>query len=240
MYKNYIFDLYGTLVDIHTDEASPVLWNKLALFYSFKGADYSPEELKNSYSEKIQLKKSSILTTSYPDFPIEEIFNSLFEDKGVATSTDTVDDVSQLFRVLSIEYLKLYDGVLELLELLKEKKKKVYLLSNAQRIFTLYEMKILGIEKYFDGICFSSDYYVCKPDEQFYNVVIDKFNLDIRDSIMIGNDFIADIEGANAVGLNSLYIDSNISPEITRDLQSTYSVMNGNVRDIAPLILKNI
>ena len=28
-YKNYIFDFYGTLVDILTDEKDPVLWDKL-------------------------------------------------------------------------------------------------------------------------------------------------------------------------------------------------------------------
>ena len=26
-FKNYIFDFYGTLVDIETDEESPVLWD---------------------------------------------------------------------------------------------------------------------------------------------------------------------------------------------------------------------
>jgi len=31
-YENYVFDLYGTLVDIHTDENSEGLWEKLALF----------------------------------------------------------------------------------------------------------------------------------------------------------------------------------------------------------------
>ena len=29
-YENYIFDLYGTLVDIHTDEEKTELWEKLA------------------------------------------------------------------------------------------------------------------------------------------------------------------------------------------------------------------
>jgi putative hydrolase of the HAD superfamily len=30
MYKNIIFDLYGTLVDIHTDEQNPKFWQKFA------------------------------------------------------------------------------------------------------------------------------------------------------------------------------------------------------------------
>lgn len=28
MYQNYIFDLYGTLVDIHTNEKKAYLWKK--------------------------------------------------------------------------------------------------------------------------------------------------------------------------------------------------------------------
>lgn len=29
-YPNCIFDLYGTLVDIHTDESRPEFWKKMA------------------------------------------------------------------------------------------------------------------------------------------------------------------------------------------------------------------
>ena len=32
MYQNYIFDLYGTLVDIHTNEKKAYLWKELSLF----------------------------------------------------------------------------------------------------------------------------------------------------------------------------------------------------------------
>lgn len=88
----------------------------------------------------------SITDTKYPDFPLENIFLALFEDKNISVSDDTIRDITQIFRILSIRYLKLYDGVIELLELLKEKDRNIYLLSNAQRIFTLYEMKLLGIE----------------------------------------------------------------------------------------------
>ena len=240
MYKNYVFDLYGTLVDINTDEDCEVLWEKLSLFYKFKGADYSPLSLKEAYKEKVKKAQSAITDTKYPDIVLEEVFNDLFEDKNVYVSKDTLYDTAHLFRVLSIKYIKLYDGVIELLELLKKKGKKVYLLSNAQRIFTLYEMKMLGIEKFFDDILFSSDFKVCKPDILFYNQLLEKLNLDKHDTNMIGNDYIADIEGAYNFGIHSLYIDSNLSPEINSKLKSTYSIMDkdGTVNKIASFIVK--
>ena len=45
-YDNYIFDLYGTLVDIHTNEKKAYLWKKMSLFFGMKGAAYEPKELR--------------------------------------------------------------------------------------------------------------------------------------------------------------------------------------------------
>ena len=36
-YKNYIFDLYGTLIDINTNEWSAQLWKKMAILYGYYG-----------------------------------------------------------------------------------------------------------------------------------------------------------------------------------------------------------
>lgn len=49
-YDNYVFDLYGTLVDIHTEEDFPKLWEKLALFFGYYGAIYEPKELQKRYA----------------------------------------------------------------------------------------------------------------------------------------------------------------------------------------------
>ena len=45
MYKNYIFDLYGTLIDINTDEWSAKLWKSLQILYAYHGAEYTPQEI---------------------------------------------------------------------------------------------------------------------------------------------------------------------------------------------------
>lgn len=238
MYNNYIFDLYGTLIDINTDESNIELWYKLSLFYSFKGALYTSNELKDSYEKLVKANLSSITNTKYPDFPLENIFSKLYIDKGINPSNELITDTAHLFRILSIKYIKLYDGVIELLKLLQSKGKKIYLLSNAQRVFTLYEMRLLGIEQYFDDILFSADYKVCKPDKNFYEILINKHNLDIKSSIMIGNDYICDIEGASNVGLHSLYMHSNLSPEIKTALKSKYTIMNVDIEKISELIIK--
>ena len=54
MYQNYIFDFYGTLVDIHTNESKPYLYKKIAGLYASYGAIYTPAEWKKQYIKSSQ------------------------------------------------------------------------------------------------------------------------------------------------------------------------------------------
>ena len=47
-YRDLIFDLYGTLVDIRTVENDAV-WAKTAVYFGFYGASYSGMELKQAF-----------------------------------------------------------------------------------------------------------------------------------------------------------------------------------------------
>ena len=48
-YRDLIFDLYGTLVDIHTEE-DDLVWEKTALYFGFYGAHYTPTELRSAFT----------------------------------------------------------------------------------------------------------------------------------------------------------------------------------------------
>ena len=48
MYDNYIFDLYGNLVDIHTNESKPSLWENMARYMTLQGAPYDSGELRRA------------------------------------------------------------------------------------------------------------------------------------------------------------------------------------------------
>ena len=218
MYDTCIFDLYGTLVDIRTDENKEELWEKLPLFYAFYGAFYTPEELARSYKRltgEMTAGHEALRRDSHEAFPeirIEEVFRALFEEKGIAPDEPLVRHAGQFFRILSMEFIRLYDGTEEMLSAVKESGRKIYLLSNAQRIFTEYEMNALGITKYFDGIFISSDEGCKKPDLKFFRKLIDTCGIDPERAVMVGNDGICDIEGAKRAGLGTVYVHSDISP----------------------------
>lgn len=92
MYRNYVFDLYGTLVDIHTDENNEMVWEKLSLFYGYYGASYQPKELKDSYMRLVReaerdcgntelISGSSKGHEGNPEIQIETVFEKLFTGK---------------------------------------------------------------------------------------------------------------------------------------------------------------
>lgn len=233
-YDTYVFDLYGTLVDIHTEENDNTLWEKLAMFYGYYGALYEPEELQNVYDELVKGKEASLKMTlegdprysheASPEIEITEVFEELFVRKGITPTKELSVHAGQFFRVLSTIYVKVYPGTVEMLERLKDAGKKVYLLSNAQRIFTEYEMRVLDIFKLFDAVLISSDYKTKKPDKRFFDILIDTYNIDASKTLFIGNDSRTDIGGAKTVSFDTFYVNSNISPENDKADSADYVV----------------
>ena len=245
MYSCYLFDLYGTLVDIHTDEEKNTLWEKLSIFYGYYGASYMPEELNKQYLLEVANRQKQakdmqgISHEAQPEIELEYVFQELFRHKGIQADLALSIYAGQLFRVLSTEYIKLYDGAKVLLETLKQQGKKIYLLSNAQNIFTRYELKYLGIEDLFDDIFISSVYGCKKPDTAFYMKPIQKHHLKPEDTIMIGNDYKCDILGAKQVGLNTFYIHSNLSPDLEEEVKSTHYLMEMDLQKVRKILLED-
>ena len=215
-YKNYIFDLYGTLVDINTDEWSAQLWKKMAILYGYYGAAYTFKELGKAYRELVEQEKKAV-RQRHPaytviDIKIEKVFRALFTRKGVKPKKATVLEVCEVFRCFSTKYIKLYDGVTELLDTIK---------ANGG-----------CISPYFDGICISSDEECSKPDSHYFEILFDRYGLKKEESVMVGNDYLSDIGGAADFGIDSVYIHQSISPEIKGELRSNFTVMDGDVHKI--------
>ena len=130
-YKNYIFDFYGTLVDIWKDEENEKLWEQMAALYATYGADYSAAELKANYDNHIkrqenQLRKRSQLEHVEVDLVV--VFIELLLEAPHKHATDSIildletwgNLIAQTFRMLSRKKLQTYENTLATLKTLKE------------------------------------------------------------------------------------------------------------------------
>lgn len=223
MYQNYIFDLYGTLVDIETKEEKSSLWKKLAQLYSLQGAGYTAAEIRIRYrklaeTEEKRLAEEGGLPQEDVEICLEKVFEALFREKGIEPEKRQVFDMGLFFRNESLCHIRLFPGARELLLRLKAAGRSIYLLSNAQRIFTEPEMRMLGIYELFDGVLYSSDAGVKKPARQFYEKLFLQYQLDKSTSVMVGNDAVADAQGAHDFGIPSIYVHTVQSTPLTKPL----------------------
>lgn len=213
-YTDLIFDLYGTLVDIHTEE-SDIVWEKTALYLGYYGASFTGESLKAAFTAEMSRREAQAGQSyeMFPDIPFDSIIAELLHKQGITERTDALAlNAAQVFRVASTEYIRLYDGVLEALAELRCRGFRLWLLSNAQHAFTAYELRYLRLTDQFDGIYLSSDYQCRKPDVRFFRALLEEQQLDPRTCLMIGNDRDTDIAGAQAAGLSTLYMHTNLTP----------------------------
>lgn len=228
MYDNYIFDLYGTLADIHTNESKASLWKYMAGYMALQGAPYSGPELRKRYRALIaaqRLERYKKYRTQFPglspdevEVDLSEVFSRLYSEKGVAAAPGMLADWALMYRTISLQHLRLFEGAETLLRELRRLGKKVYLLSNAQRLFTEPELRHLGIYDLFDDVLISSDIGFMKPSPRFYGALTEKHHLDVKASVMVGNDWQADAWGAHNNGLASMYVHTAQSPEPTGQL----------------------
>ena len=213
-YTDLVFDLYGTLVDIHTEE-NDLVWEKTALFFGFYGVHLTPQALKAAFIAELQRReaKAGQSYECFPDIPFEQVMAEIFRANGADEEADRLGlQAAQLFRISSIEYIRVYPHVVEALAALREKGYRLWLLSNAQRVFTAYELRLLQLDTLFDGVYISSDYGCRKPDSRFYRALMEERQLSPEQCLMIGNDRFTDIAGAKNAGMDTLYMHTGLTP----------------------------
>jgi len=217
-YKNYIFDLYGTLIDIYTDEEQMSLWKTLATFYSHYGVDYKPHELKFAYKRTVKeeerlLKNKAI---DYPEIDLETVFLRLLKEapKGHPTTRLVQDEkewavaVANIFRIESYKKIKVYKNAEKVLSSLKISGAKLYLLSNAQRAFSVPEFEVTQLSRFFKAAYISSDAGIKKPDPHFLEMLLSAEGLDRKDCVMVGNDLDSDMKMAGDCGMDGILINT--------------------------------
>ena len=220
-YSACFFDLYGTLVDIHTREDTPKLWKTMADWYNAHGGNYSFAELRQAYRDNCQREEKALqerqrmkgLCVAEAEIDIGNVFASLFQGRNCSADDAEVREAAILFRKTSLTHLRLYRHARELLKAVRDSGSRVVLLSNAQSLFTRWELEMLGIDTCFDAIYLSSEWGVKKPDPLFYSTALRDQALKPEECLMTGNDWRCDIEGSRAAGMDQYYIHTHLSPK---------------------------
>lgn len=214
---NFLFDLYGTLADIKTDEEMQSLWFGFAWLLG----ESDINKVKDEY-HAICKKYADGCAHKFAEFDLLRVFEEMVENRGADKSKAT--DAAREFRLLSRQKLRSFPYVAEMLQGLKERGAGVYLVSNAQACFTKDEIDELGFTPLFDGILISSDAGVKKPDTAIFDIAFEKFSLDKNECIYVGNDLHDDVLGASNAGLKTVYIETEQSGKYDIEITPDHTV----------------
>ncbi len=210
--KNFIFDLYNTLISIHTDEGCERTWLPVAGFFAERGLSVERwETLRDWYHEIFSDNVKELKAEGkyeYPEGDIIEVFRRMAKRLGGDWDRETAGEAATCMRRASIEHIYVFDGVQKLFAELRARGAKIFLLSNAQAILTRYELEECGLsEDKFDGMLLSSECGCRKPDKKFFEMLFDKYGLEKADSVMVGDDRWSDGKGAKAFGIKYVFAE---------------------------------
>jgi len=119
----------------------------------------------------------------------------------------------ELINNLSIDYIEvlpknnhLFDGAHEILKHLKPKY-KLHIITNGFNEVQYKKLENSGLSGYFDKIITSEDAGVKKPNPIIFKYALEKAQTTSKESMMIGDNWEADVMGAINNGLDAIYFN---------------------------------
>lgn len=203
--KGIIFDCYGTLIDIDTDEDDYYTYDTVSKWLKYKGVKIDPDLLRSEYHSKIR-DKMEASKEKYPEVRVEEIFAEICGENAIWKSDTTYlgIETSKVFRSASLRRLRPFQESMEILKRYKDL--SLCLVSNGQRVFSEKELRFLGLYEFFDHVIFSSDMRYKKPDQRIFRIALERMKLKPEEVLSVGDTAENDIIAPQEIGMEAMHI----------------------------------
>ena len=202
--KAILFDLYGTLLDIRTEEHELGPWNVLANFLRYRGSRASGVELQQEYFRRVTETLNGSSET-HPDIDVVSVFRAMMEAHRVESTPELGEMVAQLFRSLTIRRFNLFPETEDVLRQLAARF-RLGLVTDSQKPYVYPELKMLDLEKYFSVITCSAHFGYRKPDPRLFEDALRRMELREDEVVYVGDSTDRDVTGAFNAGIAAVWI----------------------------------
>jgi putative hydrolase of the HAD superfamily len=195
------FDLYGTLIDIRTDEDDPGVYATLSEFLAYSGVVIPPTDLAREYRDRVRAHLAAS-GERFPEVDVCAVFREIVEEYQRPLSDGGPDpaDAARLFRTLSKRRFGAFPGVHEVLAGVRNKY-RLGLISDAQWVFTEPELEMAGLGGFFSVVVLSSRVGVKKPDARPFAMAMRALGATPEASVYVGDNPSRDLVGARNAGM---------------------------------------
>ncbi|WP_034924467.1 YjjG family noncanonical pyrimidine nucleotidase [Gillisia sp. CAL575] len=129
-----------------------------------------------------------------------------FKSLKIEVSDVVIDNLSNRYISVLPSFNHLLEDTIEILDYLKPQY-KLHIITNGFEEIQHNKMQNSQILDFFDTITTSEEAGVKKPHFQIFEMALQKANATPDNSIMIGDSYEADIEGAKNAGLQAVFFD---------------------------------
>jgi putative hydrolase of the HAD superfamily len=205
-YKDLFFDLDHTLWDFETNSKETIqeLYNTHRLvdlgivdfdgFYSTYSAHN--HRLWDRYTKGF-IKQEELRW--------KRVYLSLLDFK--VANEPLAKEMSQAYLEILPNKKHLFPYTIEILEYLKQKEYKMHLITNGFESVQFKKIKNSGLADYFIEVITSEASNSLKPQKEIFEYALKNANASVTESIMIGDNESADIQGGINMGMDTVFVN---------------------------------
>ena len=205
-YQHLFFDLDHTLWDFDSNAKTTLthLYGQYGLHLKVKAAfdDFYQKYLFHNQELWERYHKGLI---SAEDLKWKRMWRTLLDFK-IADEV-LARDISGKFLEILPTQKEVFPHTFEILNYLKEKNYSLHLITNGFEITQWSKLRNSGLDKYFTHVITSEASNSLKPKKEIFDFAMSRAGASLKNSIMIGDNLDADIQGAMNAGMDSIFVN---------------------------------
>ena len=213
--RGLMFDINGTLADIHTNEWHDDVYRVISNLLSYQGISLGANAVKDLYFQ-IMGEQRAARGERYPEFDAVGIFREIISRHATDFTRHLAPGkIEQLPRLLAETHraasryrLQPYHGVEDTIKQLFPKY-HLAIISDAQTAYAFPELNAIGLFGYFDPVIVSGDFGYRKPDKRLFETALSAMKMEPSEVVFVGNDMYNDVHGAQKLGMKTVFFRSN-------------------------------
>lgn len=123
----------------------------------------------------------------------------------------SVDDLLQSYLLSFCAFCVPRPGIKSALEYLKKRGIAMAIVTNGKSPFQERNTRSLSEYVFFDSIFVSESIGIRKPDKAIFHLACDSLQAEVSSSVFVGDNPIADVEGAKQAGMKTIYVPTDNS-----------------------------
>lgn len=221
-YKHLFFDLDNTLWDFEKN-------SHLAMKTTFESFNIGIQNVEYEAFFETYSRLNHLLWKEYRNNKIskKELIIKRFQQTFNEFHVSGIDPqkMNSFYLDEMPKQTHLKEGVKDLLQLLKKKQYKLYIITNGFVEVQQKKLENSGLIQFFTKIYISEKIKSPKPRHEIFEYAIKSANAKKTESLMIGDDWEADIIGAHQFGMDAVYLTTNRNCDVKMNTEKN---TNGN------------